>query len=182
MRKTHFFAILILTISFLAVKSYAQDSELSPFQKDILIGFDSHVDKISSLANEFPADKYDWRPAEGIRSVKDSFMHLASANFFLSTYLGKMLPEGINPRELEKTIGNKEEALKILTQVFEHSRDAINSLPASQLDDEVELFGQKATKRRVILIIEDHMSEHLGQLIAYARSTEVTPPWSKKSE
>jgi hypothetical protein len=31
------------------------------------------------------------------------------------------------------------------------------------------------------LITATHLHEHLGQLIAYARSNAVTPPWSQGS-
>jgi len=41
------------------------------------------------------------------------------------------------------------------------------------------MFGQKSTNRRLWITTTTHLHEHLGQLIAYARSNNVTPPWSK---
>ena len=38
---------------------------------------------------------------------------------------------------------------------------------------------QKNTTRGVWIVTATHLHEHLGQLIAYARSNNVTPPWSK---
>jgi hypothetical protein len=32
---------------------------------------------------------------------------------------------------------------------------------------------------RFLLIFVEHVHEHLGQLIAYARSNSVVPPWSR---
>jgi hypothetical protein len=36
-----------------------------------------HV-KIVALATAIPADKFSWRPAAGVRSVSEAFMHVAS--------------------------------------------------------------------------------------------------------
>jgi hypothetical protein len=35
------------------------------------------------------------------------------------------------------------------------------------------------TNQRLWISTTTHLHEHLGQLIAYARSNNVTPPWSK---
>ena len=35
------------------------------------------------------------------------------------------------------------------------------------------------TRRAVLAMLDSHISEHLGQLIAYARMNGVVPPWSK---
>jgi hypothetical protein len=43
----------------------------------------------------------------------------------------------------------------------------------------VEVFGQKNTTRGMWILAVTHLHEHLGQLIAYARSNNVVPPWSK---
>jgi uncharacterized damage-inducible protein DinB len=40
------------------------------------------------------------------------------------------------------------------------------------------MFGQPASKRRMLILLVTHMHEHLGQSIAYARTNGVVPPWS----
>ena len=40
-------------------------------------------------------------------------------------------------------------------------------------------FGNAATQRYVYTTLLNHLHEHLGQSIAYARMNGVTPPWSK---
>jgi hypothetical protein len=37
----------------------------------------------------------------------------------------------------------------------------------------------KMSKQRLWIATATHLHEHLGQLIAYARSNRITPPWSK---
>ena len=53
------------------------------------------------------------------------------------------------------------------------------AVPEAKLGESVELFGQKTTARNMWISTVTHLHEHLGQLIAYARSNNVTPPWSK---
>jgi hypothetical protein len=44
----------------------------------------SHVSQqLVALAEAIPADKYGWRPAPGVRSTSEVFMHIALANFYL---------------------------------------------------------------------------------------------------
>jgi hypothetical protein len=43
----------------------------------------------------------------------------------------------------------------------------------------VRIYDRDATVDGMYLRIIVHANEHLGQLIAYARMTGVTPPWSK---
>jgi hypothetical protein len=49
----------------------------------------------------------------------------------------------------------------------------------AQLNAALDVFGQKTTNRGLWISTVTHLHEHLGQLIAYARSNKVTPPWSK---
>ena len=44
--------------------------------------------RIVQLAEAIPADKYDWRPDEGVRSVGESLLHLASVNFLIPMLAG----------------------------------------------------------------------------------------------
>jgi hypothetical protein len=48
-------------------------------------GYDGELQHVSKqlvdLANAIPADKYSWRPAPGVRSVSEVFMHIAVSNY-----------------------------------------------------------------------------------------------------
>ena len=68
--------------------------------------------------------------------------------------------------------------MALLAKSQEHVRKALEKAKDADLEEEVELFGGKRTKRAVFMRIVGHNYEHLGQLIAYARSNDVVPPWS----
>jgi uncharacterized damage-inducible protein DinB len=158
----------------------AQDTKESAMLTDFFKVYNTAADKFTSLADAIPVEKYDWQPAEGVRSVKEVVLHIAGANYYFASLLGTPIPEGINPRNLDKTVDSKEEAISTLKASIEHFKKAVNSMDADAFNQEVEFFGMKGTKRQVMLIVGDHTAEHLGQLIAYARMNGVTPPWSKK--
>ena len=153
-------------------------SAQSTFHSTFLSSYDAATDKVMQLADAFSEDQYAWRPAEGVRSVSEAMMHVASANFFFASMLGSKVPDGINPRELEKTVTTKEDVQKMLKKSVMHARKAVENTSAESLEEEIDLFGNKAPKMRLVFLVSDHANEHLGQLIAYARSAGVVPPWS----
>ena len=171
---------ILVFLLVMLVSAIAQDKKQPAFVGDFLKIYGGTADKAASLAEAIPADKYNWRPAEGVRSVKESVLHIAGANYFFASLLGTAIPEGIKPRELEKTVDSKEKALSTLQASVAHVKSAIANVPEAAFSEEVEFFGNKMTKRQVMYVVGDHAAEHLGQLIAYARMNGVTPPWSQK--
>jgi uncharacterized damage-inducible protein DinB len=131
--------------------------------------------------------KYEWRPGEGVRSVSEVFMHIAGANFVIPMIAGVKPPEFIKAATVQEAMGEMQALEKttdeakirdMLQHSFTHAKHAIAMTPEAQLEDMVKLFGQDATKRRVLTLLVAHMHEHLGQQIAYARTNGVVPPWS----
>jgi uncharacterized damage-inducible protein DinB len=149
----------------------------------ILFQIDQAREKLIALANAMPADKFGWRPGEGVRTTGEVFNHVAAANFFLPTFWGAKVPAGVNPQTLEKEMsGDKAKTVDALTRSFDNVREAILAVPESDLDRKIKLFGQEATVRDAMMVLASHAHEHLGQSIAYARSNGVVPPWSAKGQ
>ena len=150
----------------------------SGFKSDALAHFDDASKKIVDLAEAVPAEKYAWRPAAGVRSVSEVFVHVASGNGLLPTFLGAPRPEGMN-REAEKTVTEKPKVLELLKSSIAHARAAIANVPDQDLDKKVKFFGRDVTERWIVLQMVSHAHEHLGQSIAYARMNGIKPPWSE---
>jgi uncharacterized damage-inducible protein DinB len=168
----------ILTICALLVSStvFAQ----SQMQNEAAGMITFAANRVSELAEAFPDDKYSWAPQEGVRSVAGVIGHVISANYFFGSKLGGTVPEGVNPMTIEQDLTTKAE----LTEALKNSTDfvlaAIKNVDDSALGDKVEFpFPGEYTTMTAILIAQGHCNEHLGQLIAYARSNGITPPWSE---
>ena len=136
--------------------------------------------KVVGLAEATPQEKYSWRPAEGVRSVSEVFVHIASANFFFVTMTGVKMPAGVISPNSEKTVTDKAKVVALLKQSFAHVRDNVSAMSDADMAKETKMFGKPATYETVLFTMANHMHEHLGQSIAYARTNGIIPPWSKK--
>lgn len=157
----------------------AQD--MSATRADFLRQLTDVEKKYTSLAQAMPQAKLSWRPGEGVRSVSEVFMHITGANYMLPTFLGVKAPEGLS-RDMEKTVTDKDKIIPMMKDSFAHIRKAVESIPDADLNKKTKFFGNEMTYHSVIALMANHMHEHLGQLIAYARTNGVVPPWSAKSE
>jgi len=173
------FKLLIVLLLTVSVSLLAQEKKESAFLSDFLKTYNGATGKVTQLAEAIPQGKYDWRPAEGIRSVQESILHIAQANYFFLTFLGAEAPEGIDLQNFDKSGGSKEEVIAKFNKSVENTTAFLGNIDESVFDEKVDFFGNEMTKRQIILTIGEHAAEHLGGLIAYARSNDVVPPWSK---
>jgi uncharacterized damage-inducible protein DinB len=140
-----------------------------------------HV-KIVALATAIPEDKYGWRPTAGVRSVSEVLMHVASEWYYYAPKsVAANAPANFGePKEalpkLEKITG-KREVLDQLNKSWTHCKAQVSSVDAAQLTGRYKPWDM--TLDEAAFSMSGDLHEHLGQLIAYARSAGVTPPWSK---
>lgn len=149
----------------------------SGFRAEFLHDLDDVQKKIVSLADAMPAEKYNWRPAPGVRSVSEVYMHIAGGNYFLASFVGMKMPS--DTTKLEK-ITEKPRVLEELRRSFDHLRTAALLATDADLEKSIKMFGSDTTERAAFVTALNHLHEHLGQAIAYARMNGVVPPWSGK--
>ena len=175
-------ALLLVPTLVFAQQAPAKAAASSPngkgFRSEFLSDLDEVQDKITKLAAAVPAEKYAWRPAEGVRSISEVYMHIAGGNYLLASFTG-MKPPGYDTRSLEK-ITDKDRVLVELRKSFDHLRTAALNATDTDLDKSIKMFGNDTTERAAFLAALNHLHEHLGQSIAYARMNGVVPPWSGK--
>lgn len=134
--------------------------------------------KFVDLAEAIPEAKYGWRPAEGVRSVSEVFMHVAGGNFRLPSFAGVKPPEGVS-RDMEKQVTAKADVIAKLKESFTYVHSAGKEIGAGDLGKSIKLFGGESTPAALLMLIANHQHEHLGQMIAYARMNGIAPPWSR---
>jgi uncharacterized damage-inducible protein DinB len=148
------------------------------FRAEYAAEVDSVGKKLVELAEAIPADKYGWRPAPGVRSVGEVFMHVVGGNSSIPSFVGAQRMDGIT-RESEKTVTDKAQIVALLKKSIDNAKAAGTVITDADLDKKYKTFGgREMTGRQVLSLIENHMHEHLGQAIAYARMNGITPPWS----
>lgn len=160
-----------------AAPAAARAAAVTGVRADMLEQFDEAASKLEQLAGAIGQDKYGWRPGQGVRSVSEVFMHVVGANYYIPTFAGVQSSKQMSENG-ETAVTDKAQVIAALKESFDHVRNAIRGLKDADLDKPTTMFGQKTTMRNVYLTTVTHAHEHLGQLIAYARTNGVVPPWS----
>ncbi len=168
-------SLLVTSVSVLR----AQAPAASGLRADFLRQLDDVEKKVTGLAQAMPQEKYAWRPGEGVRSVSEVFVHIAGANYFFLSMAGIKPPAGVS-RDMEKTVTDKAKVTEVLKASFAHARQGVSAMADADLEKPIKMFGRSSTTRELLFIMANHMHEHLGQSIAYARANGVVPPWSAK--
>jgi len=169
---------LFLLLLFSARPVFAQTAPEGIWQ-----GYDGEWRHVSSqllaLAEATPQEKFSWRPAPGVRSTSEVYMHIAIANFGLLEVTGPKVPADLK-EGMEKSVIAKAEVINSLKRSLAAEKQAHLTVTPKDLERKVQIADREATVDGMYLRIIVHANEHMGQLVAYARMSGVVPPWSKK--
>ncbi len=140
--------------------------------------------KIVGLAKAMPDAAWDWRPGPGVRSTREVFVHLTGDNYFIPVGAGSAAPAATGIGEdyktveaFEKRTRTREQVLAELDASFAFLEEQMTATTDAKLAAPSK--WPKMSTRQLWIAATTHLHEHLGQLIAYARSNKITPPWSK---
>jgi hypothetical protein len=161
----------------------------SGYRAEFLEQLSYYEQRYTRLAEAIPAEKYSWRPADGVRATGELVANAAVANVLVTRSLeGPLKPGvyyGINSETVMKNTmavsGDKAKVLQELKNSFNSLRTEVLLLKDGEADKSQKLFGKETTLRGAFLLIAGYWGEHLGQLTAYARMTGIAPPWAEKS-
>ena len=170
-----FLLLLFLSLSVPALPAQAPEG--------VWQGYDGEWKHVSqqlvALAEATPAEKFSWRPAPGVRSTSEVYMHIVDANFYSLSVTGPKMPADLND-DMGKTVTSKAEVIAWLKRSLEAVKTAHAAETPKDLERKVKIDDRDATVDGMYLRIIVHANEHMGQLIAYARMTGVVPPWANK--
>jgi len=163
-------AILVAPVALVAAEGFVGEAEGRLAELE---------EKFTGLCDVMVGDKQTYRPGEDVRSMSEVLLHVASANYFVARAFGTNPHEGLDVGGLRDSTTNAGEIKSALEKSFANLQGAVGKLSASEADSAMKMFGQDTTKRGGMLMALNHLSEHLGQMIAYTRVNGVTPPWSE---
>lgn len=166
--------LLVIGLLSLGVATAQDDMMVQGTIKGIL---QQNQGQVIQLAEAFSESQYDWRPMEGVNSVGEALLHVAGGNYFLGSKIGIAPPDDVDMMNLSKITG-KENIIAALKKSNEFALDVVTKVESGEFGEEVDFGFAKFNKLAGLLVIMEHNGEHKGQLIAYARSNDVVPPWS----
>jgi uncharacterized damage-inducible protein DinB len=136
--------------------------------------------KLIAMAEDFPEDKYDFKPTPAQRSFAEQLLHMAGANyFFTNPAMGLKPPAEEDPkRDKYKT---KADIVAFVKKSFVDGATAIKSKGDDGMNDKfIDPFSHQETRivDQAYGLIE-HDGEHYGQLVVYYRLAGLVPPESR---
>ncbi len=135
--------------------------------------------KLIAMAEDFPEDKYDFKPTPAQRSFAEQLLHAAGGNyFFLAPAMGHTPPTG-DPKRAD--FKDKAAIVAFVKKSYADGAELIQSKGDKGLSDTfVEPFGnQYARVGDQAWGFVEHSGEHYGQLVGYYRTAGMVPPESR---
>ncbi len=183
MKRTTFLAIVLLAFAFPvhAQDTMKKDAAVKPADPESKVVLDSWNEigrKLTAMAEDFPEDKYDFKPTPAQRSFAEQLLHAAgSCYYFTNPVMGQKPPAGDPKRDQYKS---KADIVAFVKKSFADGATVIQSKGEKGLMTEVVYTPEQ--KARVIDIaygIIEHSGEHYGQLVVYYRLAGLVPPESR---
>lgn len=136
--------------------------------------------KLIAMAEDFPEDKYDFKPNPAERTFAAQLLHAAGANYFFTTLaLGQKPPAEEDPkRDQYKT---KADVVAFVKKSFADGAAAISTKGDAGMAGSVtdpDSHRQIGLTDLAYAFIE-HSGEHYGQLAVYYRVAGLVPPESR---
>lgn len=179
-------AVAAVTLAAAPAPLLAQDVLTKESAAAVKASFAADLDtlhnKFLQLAQAFPQEKYTWRPMDGVRSVSEVLMLAAMEGYsFVPQGFGGKAADLGSREEMAKlrTLTDKTAVIDHLNKGFAHAKQQLESIDPATLTGKRTMMGRQLSTIEVALFIGGDLHEHLGQLIAYARTNHIVPPWSK---
>ncbi len=188
MMKAPFVAAAILAAATLTLPARAQDAmkkdaAVKPPDSPSQVVLDSWNDvgrKLIAMAEDFPEDKFDFKPTPAQRTFREQLLHAAGANYyFTNPATGKKGPVDENPKtDQYKT---KADLVAFVKKSFADGAAAIKAKGDKGMND---LLVDPFSHQQVRVIdfaygFIEHCGEHYGQLVVYYRLAGLVPPESR---
>ncbi len=166
---------LLLYVFVLPMVAAAQPFPASVFARDFLPVWERAQAYTLAVAEAMPEDKYTYQPTPETFSFGAQLMHIAANLQWLNaTYILKKPLASVDAEASGKT---KAEIVDHLKNVFESVTQSMLNLSEKAEEDTLIFFDNTVVnKRRVFLLMRDHMTHHRAQMILYLRMNGIEPP------
>jgi len=131
--------------------------------------------KLVAMAEDFPEDKYDFKPRPEVRSFAEQLLHATGSVYFFKDIL-----EGKTPKDEDEpkraSFKNKAE---IVAYVKKAVADGTAILEKADFSKTIATARGPRNPYRFWSDFCEHPGEHYGQLVVYYRLNGIVPPDSR---
>ncbi len=184
MTKSPFLVAALLAAAF-AIPAAAQDKKNEPVKpadppaKVLLDNWNDIGRKLTAMAEDFPEDKFDFKPKPEQRSFIEQLLHATNANYyFINAAKGEKIPDGDPKRDQFKS---RADLVAFVKKSFADGAALIQSKGEKGLSDTfVDPFAHQYVRiGDYAWGFIEHSGEHYGQLVVYYRMAGLVPPESR---
>ncbi len=138
--------------------------------RDTLVaGWQDIGNRIAALAEAFPADRFDYRPAPDVRTFAEQLRHVAFWNEYTAAQLRGESPDGSANELPASEYATRDAIVGAVQRSFEEVRSLAAANGAAQKPEAVQS----------LVSMLEHNGEHYGQLVVYLRLNGIVPPASR---
>jgi uncharacterized damage-inducible protein DinB len=131
-----------------------------------------------AAAEEFPAEKYSYKPTPTQMSVGDIVVHLIQGNDYLCGSIGATKAP---TRSKVAATDTKEMLMARLRETFAFCDQALASVSDATLGEALPFFGgRKMSRAAVMTLTTGDWADHYSQYANYLRLNGMLPPTAKK--
>ena len=162
-----------MTLTMIGVMTYVISFSQDSFLSDYKAKWKNATEYTLEFARTMPEDHYGYTPTPVEMTFREQLRHIAGNLVWLnSSYLG-----GSTIHPDPSISGNsKKEIIAMLEQSFAYATQTIDKLQEKNLNEKVDFFEGEMTKRRILLLMTDHVTHHRGHLVVYLRLKNIEPP------
>jgi uncharacterized damage-inducible protein DinB len=188
MKKLKWVAGLALALGLAVLPVLAQDAAkkeppkppLSP-SAEVLEQWNEIGRKLIAIAEDLPADKYDYKPNPDSRTFQGVLLHVsASMYYFTDPAQNKQPRYADDPKPADLKINNKADLVAFVKQCVKDGADVIKAKGDKGMNEAVNAGGPRLNRVSDLAYgLIEHSGEHYGNLVVYYRNNGLVPPESR---
>ncbi len=166
------------TLALMLVPALASAQAANPVATAFRDHAKSEAKNLIAAAEDFPADKYGFKPTPAQMSFGDVVVHLSQGNDFLCGTIGGVQAPTRTKVDASAT---KDALVARLKETFAFCDTSLAGLDDSKLSEMLPFFGGSKMSRAMIMTLTTaDYADHYSQAAVYMRLNGMLPPTAKK--
>lgn len=146
-----------------------------PFVADFLLRWENARQYTLQIVEAMPERHFDFRPVQEEMTFGEQALHMV-ANIYSLTNRYIQEDSLYKKPDTHSSVMDKQEVLNWINKAFDDASAVVANVDPRDLDTLTDFFDGPISKRRVIMLLNDHQSHHRGQMVVYLRLKGIVPP------
>jgi uncharacterized damage-inducible protein DinB len=164
------FILVLLTFS----NFYCVSAQTSTYLSEIITKWENARKYTLEIAELMPDSAYNFSPTKEEMTFAQQIVHIQENMTWLSRKY--LMNDDSKSDKLKADSVPKKEIISNLKTAFNNADNILKTLKPENLDEKVDFFAGRMTKRQIINLMNDHLTHHNAQCLVYLRLKGISPP------